>query len=275
MLCEAWMSRSVGNLPRKEDVSGGFRPRQRLGGAAGSVGARGAAGLVQDPAGGTILAVSAGADPRLKKVDSSPRPASKTIPTPRSSPIVAEPISSSLPPSVADLPRESPSPSLPEKRPSGGTVTQGKEKRARAASELSDPPKGGIPHPSFPSCDPLMTAGFFTTSSSLLLIYYRGVNTCAKDYKQSSEFEATLSASVDSFKKSPEFVDALGANVAYGAYSFVRNYKEKYPGLCSDYKEFQEDYNSSWFADLNLDAPSEDEEDKEAAPSSSDAAPKA
>ncbi|GAA0158975.1 hypothetical protein LIER_38766 [Lithospermum erythrorhizon] len=83
----------------------------------------------------------------VKKVDSSPRPASQTIHTPRSSPIMAEPISSSLPSSAADLPRESHSPSLAEKRPLEGTVTQGKEKQAKAASELSDPPKGGIPPP--------------------------------------------------------------------------------------------------------------------------------
>ncbi|GAA0185761.1 hypothetical protein LIER_33049 [Lithospermum erythrorhizon] len=75
----------------------------------------------------------------VKKVDSSPRPASKTIPTPRSSSIVAEPISSSLPPSAADLPRESPSPSLAEKRPLEGTVTQRKEKRARAVLLFFNP----------------------------------------------------------------------------------------------------------------------------------------
>ncbi|GAA0148249.1 hypothetical protein LIER_42986 [Lithospermum erythrorhizon] len=93
-----------------------------------------------------------------------------------------------------------------------------------------------------------------------------------ENYKQSFEFEGALIVVVESFKKSSEFLDALGVNVVYGAYSFVRKYKEKYPELRSDYEEFQEDYNSSWFADLNLDAPSEDEEDEEAAPPSSNAA---
>ncbi|GAA0143796.1 hypothetical protein LIER_04397 [Lithospermum erythrorhizon] len=45
-------------------VSGGFRPGQKLGGAAGSVGTRGATGPVQDVAGGTILVVSGGTSPR-------------------------------------------------------------------------------------------------------------------------------------------------------------------------------------------------------------------
>ncbi|GAA0153212.1 hypothetical protein LIER_11508 [Lithospermum erythrorhizon] len=57
----------------------------------------------------------------VNKVDSSPHPASKTIPTPRSSPIVAEPSSSSLPPSAVDLTYKPPSPSLAEKRPSEGS----------------------------------------------------------------------------------------------------------------------------------------------------------
>ncbi|GAA0148526.1 hypothetical protein LIER_36741 [Lithospermum erythrorhizon] len=48
-----------GNPPRKGEVSGGFRPSQRLGGVAGSVRSRGAVGPVQDAAGSTILAVSA------------------------------------------------------------------------------------------------------------------------------------------------------------------------------------------------------------------------
>ncbi|GAA0142498.1 hypothetical protein LIER_03384 [Lithospermum erythrorhizon] len=96
-----------------------------------------------------------------------------------------------------------------------------------------------------------------------------------ENYKQSFEFEAVLAAAVESFKKSPEFLDALGANGAYGTCSFVRKYKEKYLGLRSNYEEFQEDYNSSWFVNLNLDALSKDEEDEEAAPSSNNAAPKA
>ncbi|GAA0184293.1 hypothetical protein LIER_31581 [Lithospermum erythrorhizon] len=98
----------------------------------------------------------------VKKVDSYPHLASKTIPTPRSLPIMVKPNSSSLPPSTTDLPYEPLSPSLAEKRPSERAVSQGKEKRARAASKLSDPPKGGIPPPPFPSCDPLLAAWFFT-----------------------------------------------------------------------------------------------------------------
>ncbi|GAA0173582.1 hypothetical protein LIER_41552 [Lithospermum erythrorhizon] len=62
-----------------------------------------------------------------------------------------------------DLPHEPPSPSLPGKRPSDRFILQGKEKRVRAAFELSDPPKSGIPPPPFPDYDPLMATGFFTT----------------------------------------------------------------------------------------------------------------
>ncbi|GAA0150455.1 hypothetical protein LIER_37118 [Lithospermum erythrorhizon] len=76
-----------------------------------------------------------------------------------------------------------------------------------------------------------------------------------ENFNQSLEFQNSVSSAVDHFKKSPEFLEALGANVAYGVCSFVRKYKEKYPGLRSDYKEFQEGYNPSWFADLFLDTP--------------------
>ncbi|GAA0156144.1 hypothetical protein LIER_38221 [Lithospermum erythrorhizon] len=94
-----------------------------------------------------------------------------------------------------------------------------------------------------------------------------------ENFKPSSEFENALSSDVERFKESPEFLDALGANAAYGVCSFVRKYKEKYPGLRSDYEEFQEGYNSSWFAELSLDAPFEDEEDEEQAPLVREAAP--
>ncbi|GAA0141458.1 hypothetical protein LIER_02595 [Lithospermum erythrorhizon] len=87
--------------------------------------------------------------------------------------------------------------------------------------------------------------------------------------EQSTEFESALSAAVERFKKSSEFLDALGANAAYGVCSFVRKYKEKYPDLHADYIEFQEGYNSSWFAELSLDAPSDDEEDENEAPPTS------
>ncbi|GAA0151240.1 hypothetical protein LIER_10000 [Lithospermum erythrorhizon] len=91
------------------------------------------------------------------------------------------------------------------------------------------------------------------------------------------KFENALSAAVERFKKSPEFLDTLGANAAYGAYNFVKKYKEKYHDLRSDHQELQVDYNSSLFAELSLDAPSEkeDEEDEEGTPLASDATPKA
>ncbi|GAA0187552.1 hypothetical protein LIER_34840 [Lithospermum erythrorhizon] len=80
--------------------------------------------------------------------------------------------------------------------------------------------------------------------------------------EESQKFEASLSAAVERFKKSPKFFDALGANSAYGAFNFVKKYKEKYPDLRSDYAKFQEDYKGSWFADLDIDASSSDDEDK-------------
>ncbi|GAA0162962.1 hypothetical protein LIER_18945 [Lithospermum erythrorhizon] len=52
-----------------------------------------------------------------------------------------------------------------------------------------------------------------------------------KNYKQSSEFEASPSSVVECFKKSPEFLDVLGINVVYGVCSFVRKYNEKYFAL--------------------------------------------
>ncbi|GAA0183122.1 hypothetical protein LIER_30594 [Lithospermum erythrorhizon] len=48
------------------------------------------------------------------------------------------------------------------KRPSDGAILQGKEKRARAAFELSNPPKSSIPPPPFPDYETLMAAGFLT-----------------------------------------------------------------------------------------------------------------
>ncbi|GAA0138714.1 hypothetical protein LIER_00406 [Lithospermum erythrorhizon] len=94
-------------------------------------------------------------------------------------------------------------------------------------------------------------------------------------FKESKEFKAALSTAVESFKTSPEFLDALGANSAYGAFSFVKKYKEKYPELRSDYAEFQKDYKSSWFADLDLDASSSEEKDEEDASPAGDVPPPA
>ncbi|GAA0150668.1 hypothetical protein LIER_37158 [Lithospermum erythrorhizon] len=92
-----------------------------------------------------------------------------------------------------------------------------------------------------------------------------------EDFKASPEFEAALLAAVERFKASPEFVDALGANAAFGAFSFVKSVKEKYPSIRSDFAEFRKDYESSWFAELDLDAPSNEEEDDEEAPPTGDA----
>ncbi|GAA0161456.1 hypothetical protein LIER_17767 [Lithospermum erythrorhizon] len=85
----------------------------------------------------------------VKKVASSPHPSSTMelplCPTPvvnrspHSSPIVANLNSSSFFPPNVDLPYEPPSSSLAGKRPSDEDVLQGKEKRSRAASGLSDP----------------------------------------------------------------------------------------------------------------------------------------
>ncbi|GAA0165720.1 hypothetical protein LIER_21047 [Lithospermum erythrorhizon] len=90
-------------------------------------------------------------------------------------------------------------------------------------------------------------------------------------FKESREFEAALSAAVERFKTSPKFLDAMGANSAYGAFSFVKKYKEKYPDLRSDYEKFLEDYKGSCFTDLDLDASSGDEEDEGDAPPSGNA----
>ncbi|GAA0171162.1 hypothetical protein LIER_25260 [Lithospermum erythrorhizon] len=89
-------------------------------------------------------------------------------------------------------------------------------------------------------------------------------------FKSSSEFENILSRVVEDFMESPEFHLALGCNAAYRVCNFVKKYKEKYPTLRSDYEEFQEGYDPSWFEDLSLDPPSSDED--EAAPD--EAAPK-
>ncbi|GAA0164655.1 hypothetical protein LIER_20242 [Lithospermum erythrorhizon] len=67
-----------------------------------------------------------------------------------------------------------------------------------------------------------------------------------EEFKESKEFEAAISVAVERFKNSPEFVDTLRANAAFGAFSFVKKYNEKYPELRSDFAEFQEDYKSSW-----------------------------
>ncbi|GAA0151701.1 hypothetical protein LIER_10362 [Lithospermum erythrorhizon] len=56
-----------------------------------------------------------------------------------------------------------------------------------------------------------------------------------EDFKASPEFEAALLAAVERFKASPEFNDDLGANAAFGAFSFVKSFKEKYPELRSDF----------------------------------------
>ncbi|GAA0144747.1 hypothetical protein LIER_05110 [Lithospermum erythrorhizon] len=82
-----------------------------------------------------------------------------------------------------------------------------------------------------------------------------------ENFKQLAEFENALSTTVERFKESPKFLDGLGANAAYGVCSFVRKYKE-YSNLRYDYIEFQEGYNPSWFAEVSLDAASDDEEDE-------------
>ncbi|GAA0165333.1 hypothetical protein LIER_20767 [Lithospermum erythrorhizon] len=107
----------------------------------------------------------------MKKVASSPRPsttaelpprpAQVANPTPHSSPIVVELNPSSSLPNM-DLPHEPSSSSLAGKRPSDEAVLQGKEKWVKATSELSYPPKDGIPPSPFPASDPLMAAWFFT-----------------------------------------------------------------------------------------------------------------
>ncbi|GAA0165163.1 hypothetical protein LIER_20635 [Lithospermum erythrorhizon] len=104
----------------------------------------------------------------VKKVASSPHPSSTAElplrPTPAanlslySSPIAANPNSSSFSPPDVDLPYEPPSSSLVGKRPSDEDVLQGKEKRSRATSGFFDPPKSGIPPPPFPEYDPMMAA---------------------------------------------------------------------------------------------------------------------
>ncbi|GAA0168849.1 hypothetical protein LIER_23473 [Lithospermum erythrorhizon] len=58
-----------------------------------------------------------------------------------------------------------------------------------------------------------------------------------EEFKESKEFEAALSAAVECFTTSPEFLDTLGINVAFGAFSFVKKYKEKYPDLRSDFAQ--------------------------------------
>ncbi|GAA0150282.1 hypothetical protein LIER_09258 [Lithospermum erythrorhizon] len=126
----------------------------------------------------------------VKKAASSPRPSAtaelpprqtpSTNQTPHSSPAVVEPSSSSFSPPDMDLPHNPPSTSLAGKRPSNEAIFQGNEQRARAAFQLYDPPKGGIPSPPFaafqlydppkggippppfPDYDPLMASGFFT-----------------------------------------------------------------------------------------------------------------
>ncbi|GAA0147349.1 hypothetical protein LIER_36501 [Lithospermum erythrorhizon] len=90
---------------------------------------------------------------------------------------------------------------------------------------------------------------------------------------ESKEFEAAISAAVERFKASPEFVDTLGTNAAFGAFGFVKKYKDKYPELRFDFEEFQENYKSSWFTDLDLDALSSEEENKEDALPAGDAPP--
>ncbi|GAA0158282.1 hypothetical protein LIER_15357 [Lithospermum erythrorhizon] len=86
---------------------------------------------------------------------------------------------------------------------------------------------------------------------------------CCQGVQGVPRVEDALSATIERFKKSPEFLDALGANSAYGAFSFVKKYKEKYPDLRSDYAKFQEDYKGSWFANLDLGASSSDDIDEE------------
>ncbi|GAA0165280.1 hypothetical protein LIER_20723 [Lithospermum erythrorhizon] len=108
----------------------------------------------------------------------------------------------------------------------------------------------------------------YKVSTELQERFEAASSVAVEDFKVSLEFEAALLAAVERFKASPEFNDDLGANAAFGAFSFVKSCKEKYPELCSDFAEFQKDYESSWFADLDLDASSSEEEDEEDAPPS-------
>ncbi|GAA0162676.1 hypothetical protein LIER_39456 [Lithospermum erythrorhizon] len=77
-----------------------------------------------------------------------------------------------------------------------------------------------------------------------------------KEYSGSESLDVFGSMCRSLVQASLEFVDALGANVAFGALSFVR----------SDFAEFQKDYESSWFTVLDLDASSSGEEDDEEPP---------
>ncbi|GAA0151941.1 hypothetical protein LIER_37389 [Lithospermum erythrorhizon] len=91
-----------------------------------------------------------------------PYPAPAANLTPRFSPTMVEPSPSSFSHPNMGLAHEPPPLSLAGKRPAGEAVFQGKEKWARTTSELSGPPKSGIPPPQFPDYDLLVAAGFFT-----------------------------------------------------------------------------------------------------------------
>ncbi|GAA0161568.1 hypothetical protein LIER_17851 [Lithospermum erythrorhizon] len=98
----------------------------------------------------------------VNKVASLPYPSTPVDLPLRSSLAVFEPSPSSFSHFDMDLPHERHSSSVLAKRPSNGAILQGKEKRVRAAPELSDPPKSHIPPPPFREHDPPIAAGFFT-----------------------------------------------------------------------------------------------------------------
>ncbi|GAA0151419.1 hypothetical protein LIER_37284 [Lithospermum erythrorhizon] len=255
----------------------------------------------------------AASSPHLSVTSELPlRPAPSANLTPHSSPAVVEPSPSSFSPPNKDLPHDPSSTFLAGKRPSDEAVFQGKEKRANAASEVSDPPKGGIPPLLFPNYDPLMAAGFFTPEFlPLPYTLLGGQQICeGTPYKSNLQsFHAVrpllLEGLCQGYSNDADPLEVYGdmcrhlIQVANSDFELARradnlgeenkNLKAQAPSekvasleeelakpeLHSDYEEFHEDYNSFWFIDLNLDAPSEDEEDEETTPSSSDAALKA
>ncbi|GAA0185883.1 hypothetical protein LIER_33171 [Lithospermum erythrorhizon] len=102
----------------------------------------------------------------VKKVPTSadllPRPTPFADLASHSSPALVESTFVPFSPPVVNLAHESLSPYRHAKRPSKGGISQGKEKQAKATSEFSDLPKGGIPPSPFLAFDPLMASGFYT-----------------------------------------------------------------------------------------------------------------
>ncbi|GAA0157797.1 hypothetical protein LIER_14984 [Lithospermum erythrorhizon] len=191
-----------------------------------------------------------------------------------SSPMPAEPVSSLQP----DLQRRSSSPSLAERRPSEGMASHliqvgntgfELERQANNLDFENQRLLAQVPSEEEASLEEELAKLKEDLAKTELQNAFLAV---IEEFKESKEFDAALSADVERF---PEFLDALGANSAYGAFSFVKKYKEKYPELRSDYVKFQEDYKGSWFADLDLDASSNVEKDEEDAPPTGDAPPSA